>query len=75
MMDDSIISMAPQPVRSLIVQTANGVRGSAETQLGLHSDAITTMSLSISHVKNIFTGKSIPLRRFAGFLNFFFFGG
>lgn len=32
---------------------------SAETELGLHSNAITIMSFSISDVKNIFTGNSI----------------
>lgn len=54
---------------------------SAEIELGLHSNAITIMSFSISDVKNIFTGNSISFPQvhqswvtpFSGLPLFFFF--
>lgn len=50
---------------------------SAETELGLHSNAITIMSFSISDVKNIFTGNSISFSQvhqsWAGLSIIFFF--
>lgn len=54
---------------------------SAETELGLHSNAITIMSFSISDVKNIFTGNSISFSQvhqswatqISGLPSFFFF--